>query len=135
MTDGGRDGRRPGRFRRLLGRPERSERAPAPVDEGAGAVRRQRIADCRELPGGRPVVTVSGTLRAVGERTVGGSPALEAELDDGTASLGVVWLGRRSIAGVEPGRELTASGRVAAFDGRPVLFNPRYELRAQRTSQ
>lgn len=88
-----------------------------------------RICDCTEGPRGRPVVTVSGTLRAVSQRTVGGLPAIEAELDDGSASLGLVWLGRRAIAGVRPGRELTASGRVAMAQGRPVLFNPRYELR------
>lgn len=131
MTDGGRAERRPGRFRRLLSRSERPDEALPLADDGAEAADCRCIADCRDIPEARPVVTVSGTLRAVGERMVGGSPALEAELDDGTASLGVVWLGRRSIAGVVPGRQLTASGRIAAVDGRPVLFNPRYELRAQ----
>lgn len=130
MTDGGRGARRTSRLRRLLGRSEPSEEALPLADDGAEAAESRRIADCREIREGRPVVTVSGTLRAVGERMVGGSPALEAELDDGTASLGVLWLGRRSVAGVEPGRRLTASGRIAVFDGRPVLFNPRYELRA-----
>jgi hypothetical protein len=79
--------------------------------------------------GDREVVTVSGVLRAVTLRPRAGMPALEAELFDGTDALDVVWLGRRSIAGIEPGRRLTASGRVGLARGRRVLFNPRYELR------
>ncbi|GAB3109505.1 hypothetical protein GCM10027160_08670 [Streptomyces calidiresistens] len=87
------------------------------------------IRDCTEGPEGRRVVTVRGTLRSVGERTVGGLPALEAELDDGSATLSIVWMGRRSIAGIEPGRDMIASGRLVASRGRSVLFNPRYELK------
>jgi hypothetical protein len=41
-----------------------------------------------------------------------------------------VWLGRRRIPGIEPGRTLTAHGRFASFDGRQVIYNPRYELSA-----
>jgi hypothetical protein len=55
-------------------------------------------------------------------------PALVAELYDGTGTLAVIWLGRRQIAGVEPGRRLRVEGMVTEQDGRPVLFNPRYEL-------
>ncbi len=118
-------------LRRLLGRGRESgtgagdDLAAATEPPDAGCT---RIRDCCEGPRGRPVLRVSGTLRAVGERTVAGMPALHAELDDGTARLDVVWLGRRTIAGVEPGRELVASGRIAEMHGRPVLFNPRYQL-------
>ena len=85
------------------------------------------IASC----GDRQEVTVSGTLRAVTLRPRAGVPALEAELFDGTDALDVVWLGRRSIVGIEPGRKLTAHGRISHARGRRVLFNPRYELRPQ----
>ncbi|WP_035849109.1 OB-fold nucleic acid binding domain-containing protein [Kitasatospora azatica] len=81
------------------------------------------------LAGDREVVTVSGTLRTVTLRPRAGVPALEAELFDGSDALDVVWLGRRSISGIEPGRRLTASGRISHARGRRVLFNPRYELR------
>lgn len=74
------------------------------------------------------MVRVSGTLRSVSERSVAGMPAVQAELDDGSASLDVVWLGRSAIPGIEPGRELIASGRISMTRGRPVLFNPRYQL-------
>jgi hypothetical protein len=77
----------------------------------------------------RDIITVTGTLRAVTLRPRAGVPALEAELFDGSAALDVVWLGRRSIVGIEPGRMIIASGRISMNRGRPVLFNPRYELR------
>ena len=77
----------------------------------------------------RERVTVSGTLRTVTLRPRAGVPALEAELYDGSGTLHVVWLGRRRIPGIDPGRALRATGRVAMDAGRPVMFNPLYELR------
>ncbi len=73
-------------------------------------------------------VTVCGTLRSVTLRPRAGVPALEAELYDGSGSLYVVWLGRRHIAGIEPGRRLRIHGMVTRADGRRAVFNPRYEL-------
>jgi hypothetical protein len=40
----------------------------------------------------------------------------------------LVWLGRRRIPGIEPGRTIMAQGRIAMRDGRKVLYNPYYEL-------
>lgn len=76
----------------------------------------------------REVVRLRGTLRTVTLRPRGGVPALEAELYDGTGTLNVIWLGRRRIAGIGPGRALEVSGRVGTHDGVRVLYNPRYEL-------
>ncbi len=72
---------------------------------------------------------VAGTLRTVTLRPRGGAPALEAELYDGSDVINLVWLGRRRIAGIEPGRLVRAEGLVSVQDGRKVMFNPRYELR------
>ncbi|GLW07736.1 hypothetical protein Misp01_28660 [Microtetraspora sp. NBRC 13810] len=72
---------------------------------------------------------VAGTLRTVTLRPRGGAPALEAELYDGSDVIDLVWLGRRKIAGIEPGRVVRAEGLVSLQDGRKVMFNPRYELR------
>lgn len=72
--------------------------------------------------------TVCGTLRSVTLRPRAGVPALEAELYDGSGSLAVVWLGRRQISGVEPGRRVRVEGLVTDSDGMRVMFNPRYEL-------
>lgn len=80
-----------------------------------------------ELPLRRPVV-VCGTLRSVTLRPRAGVPALEAELYDGTGRLSLVWLGRRQIAGIEPGRRVRVRGLVANVDGERTVYNPKYEL-------
>lgn len=76
----------------------------------------------------RTPVQLRGTLRTVTLRPRGGVPALEAELYDGTGTLTLIWLGRRRIAGVGPGRALEVQGRIGEHDGHRVLYNPRYEL-------
>jgi RecG-like helicase len=102
----------------------------------------QESADARELrdtsakagccavadAGDRQRVTVQGTLRTVTLRPRGGVPALEAELYDGSGVLTLVWLGRRRIAGIEPGRSIRVLGRVGMQNHVLVMFNPRYEL-------
>ncbi|MGY1603335.1 OB-fold nucleic acid binding domain-containing protein [Geodermatophilus sp. SYSU D00815] len=76
------------------------------------------------------VVTVTGRLKSVVYTPRETVPTLEAELFDGSGSVTLVWLGRRRIPGIEPGRTLTARGRFAAFDGKRVIYNPWYELGA-----
>ena len=76
----------------------------------------------------REKVRLRGTLRTVTLRPRGGVPALEAELADGTGVLTVVWLGRRQIGGVVPGRSIAVQGRIGVHDGERILYNPRYEL-------
>ena len=51
-----------------------------------------------------------------------------AELYDGTEGVQLVWLGRRSIPGIEPGRTVKVRGRVAIRDGQKVIYNPDYDL-------
>ena len=82
------------------------------------------IAQCAD----RVHAVVAGTLRAVTVRPRGNSPTLHADLWDGSGSLTLVWLGRRSIPGIEPGRRLMAQGRVTSIGGVRTLFNPIYEL-------
>ena len=76
----------------------------------------------------RTPVKLRGTVRTVTLRPRGGVPALEAELYDGTATLTLIWLGRRRIAGIGPGRAIEVSGRIGEHDGERILYNPRYEL-------
>lgn len=75
-------------------------------------------------------VRVVGRLRAVVYTPSETVPTLEAELFDGSDSLDLVWLGRRRIAGVEPGRRVVARGRVGVHNGRLAIYNPWYELLA-----
>lgn len=72
---------------------------------------------------------VSGVLRSVTLRPRESVPALVAELYDGSGTLQVVWLGRRRIAGVEPGRRIRLEGLACVRDGRVTMYNPRYELK------
>lgn len=77
----------------------------------------------------RSLVDIQGSLRTVTLRPRGGVPALEAELYDGSGVLTVIWLGRRRIAGIEPGRQIRVRGRLGVRGTQRTMFNPRYELR------
>ncbi|WP_187645875.1 OB-fold nucleic acid binding domain-containing protein [Actinoplanes teichomyceticus] len=94
------------------------------------------VAKCGAMPAGQcrrgQVVSVSGRLRTVAYTPRTNLPTLEADLWDGSDVVTLVFLGRRSIAGIEPGRQLTARGRVAIRDDRKVIYNPYYELEAPR---
>ncbi|HWJ83418.1 MAG TPA: OB-fold nucleic acid binding domain-containing protein [Nocardioides sp.] len=81
-----------------------------------------------EAAADRTPVRLRGTLRTVTLRPRGGVPALEAELYDGTGVLTLVWLGRRRIAGIDPGRAIEVSGRIGSHEGARVIYNPKYEL-------
>lgn len=114
-----------GRLRRTLSRWANTEHQHArdlrrEFEDGSG----ETIAAAAD----RSMVTLRGTLRALTVRPRGGVPALEAELDDGTGTITIVWLGRRRIAGVDPGRSLQVRGRIGVHDGVRTIYNPRYEL-------
>jgi amino acid transporter len=89
------------------------------------------IADCQQ----REIVDVAGTLRAVTHRPRGTSLTMEADLWDGTGNITLVWLGRRDIPGIAPGRRIVVHGRLATIKGEPTIFNPTYELRSTATEQ
>jgi RecG-like helicase len=73
-------------------------------------------------------VCLAGRLKSVVFTPRVDRPTLEAELWDGSDAVTLIWLGRRRIAGIEPGRRIVVRGRVAQQDGRKVMFNPDYEL-------
>lgn len=50
------------------------------------------------------VATVAGRLREVIYVPGEAVPTVQAELFDGTGAIRLVWLGRRRIAGIEPGK-------------------------------
>lgn len=76
----------------------------------------------------RELATVSGTVRSVTLRPRVNVPALVVELYDGTRTINLVWLGRRTIGGIAPGTYLRARGRVTYTRGTPTIFNPAYEI-------
>lgn len=78
----------------------------------------------------RARVVLRGTLSTVTLRPRGGVPALEAELYDGSGTILLIWLGRRRIIGISPGRRIEVEGRIGVHDGDRVIYNPRYDLKA-----
>jgi RecG-like helicase len=90
-------------------------------------VEKRSCVPLRELHRGS-CVEVVGRLRSVVYTPSETVPTLEAELFDGTDSVELVWLGRRRIVGLEPGRRVLARGRVGEHNGRKAIYNPWYEL-------
>jgi len=78
--------------------------------------------------GARPRVRMTGSLGQVRAGAPGAPPMLSAELAGGRDTVTVIWLGRDRITGIEPGRVLSVEGTLALRRGRPVIYNPRYEL-------
>ena len=109
-------------FRRLVA--SDSELDAEDLQEASARIGATPVDECAR--GGR--VTVSGRLTSVVYTPRTNLPTLEAELFDGTGTVTLVWLGRRRIPGIEPGRSLSAEGRLAVRDDRKVIYNPRYTL-------
>ena len=76
----------------------------------------------------RETAVVSGTIRTVTLPPRRSVPALVVEVFDGGGSANLVWIGRRSIGGIEPGVFVRARGRVTTLHGTPTIFNPAYEI-------
>jgi len=91
---------------------------------------RTQVAGCTAIQDSpaRGRIDVRGVLRSVTLRPVDNVTALEAELYDGTGSVTLIWLGRRRIAGIAPGRSLTATGRIGRRGEERVMYNPEYRL-------
>jgi RecG-like helicase len=117
----------PGRFRRAVRRLA-SDEHEIEADDLQERVAKDASADpvvhCQE----RALVTVLGTVRSLTIRPRAGTPTLEVELYDGSGTVTLIWLGRREIAGIAPGKQLRATGRMTTDGTRRVIFNPRYEL-------
>lgn len=107
------------RLRRFLSSAEQLE-AEDLADQAreAGAV---PLSECQT----RQKVTLRGTVTSV---TASNTSWLEADLNDGTGSVSLIWMGRRRIECIMPGRHLLVTGRLTEEDGRRVIFNPEFEV-------
>jgi len=76
----------------------------------------------------RQRVQLTGTVSTVTITPRAGHPALEVELRDGSGAVTLVWLGRRQIPGIDPGRTLKIWGRISCHEGKRLIYNPRYDL-------
>jgi len=109
---------------------EYSELTPVPPLDGDAPFRHQidgctAVADVRY----RDRVRVAGRVRSVRVAPQRDAPVLELVLDDGTAAISVVFLGRRGLAGVGVGSRMVVEGAVGLHRNRLALLNPTYELR------
>ena len=77
----------------------------------------------------RDHVRVAGRVRSVRVAPMNEAPTLELEIDDGTAAISAVFLGRRQLAGVGVGSKLVLEGRIGLHRQRLAMLNPVYELR------
>lgn len=115
-----------------LKRSGRLKRLTTPVDE---LDRAQLVTFCDEcnftpitdiVP--RTEVRVGGEVRSVRMVPRAGAPALEVTISDGRGSATAVFLGRRKIAGIAPGRRIAVEGIAGRHGNRVLLLNPLYTL-------
>jgi RecG-like helicase len=71
---------------------------------------------------------VAGEVTSVRVVPRAGAPSLEITVSDGRAAVVGVFFGRRSLAGLHPGRRLVLEGVVATTGNRMYMYNPIYEL-------
>lgn len=114
-------------FRRFFGRMAESdeqryaEEVEAWASSAPGTI---RIRDA--VPRSR--VKLAGVVRRITVRPLEGSESLEALLYDGTGEVTVVWMGRRSIQGLNLGTRLVVEGVLAEQRGERRIVNPRFEF-------
>lgn len=105
--------------------------ASTPAEDQAVELRAQSQAAGADAIGSlrdKELVTLVGWVRSVTLPPRGNVPALVVQIDDGTGSIDLVFLGRRSIAGLRPGQTLRASGRVCRTGRSWRMYNPLYEI-------
>jgi RecG-like helicase len=76
----------------------------------------------------RKRVSVGGEIRRMRSVPRSGSPAFEVMISDGTGEVVAVFVGRRSIAGIEIGGHLIVEGVPRSEQHRMVMVNPAYTL-------
>ena len=117
---------------------ENGQQGPQPGQEGAGngtmvaspvdtADQGDRVAIGNATH--RHTAVVEGRIRSVEVSPISGSPALRCELVDDTGGVTLLFYGRRSIAGIEPGVHLRAEGRIGTYKGHLAIANPLYSLK------
>jgi hypothetical protein len=76
----------------------------------------------------RDRVRLAGVVRRITVRPLEGHESLEALLYDGTGEVTVVWMGRRTIPGLDLGTRVVVEGLIADQRGERRLVNPAFEF-------
>ena len=109
---------------------ERLRRLVTPVEELEATELRQRAADV----GAHPLASCEPRSRVIlrGEIVSITSDAkngwLEAEVNDGSGTVRLIWMGRSRLECLMPGRHIRVAGRLAEEDSSPVIYNPDFEV-------
>jgi amino acid transporter len=110
-------------------------RTPGPAgrrDEAAAAMPYRSAADTTgdviSASRFRTHASITGRITAARVQPRSGVPTLELTLSDGTGTIEVVYLGRRSVPGMTVGRSLHVEGVVGEHHGRLAMLNPRYSF-------
>jgi amino acid transporter len=89
------------------------------------------------LPGAKPIsglkwrtrAKVVGRVKSIRVQPLAEAPTIECVLVDGSGeAITLVFLGRRSIAGLHSGTKLVAEGMVGKHKGKLAIINPAFEL-------
>jgi hypothetical protein len=76
----------------------------------------------------RQPVRVAGEVRSVRIVPRAGAASLEATISDGRSAVTAVFLGRRKIIGMSPGRRVVFEGVITRDREDLLLYNPVYTL-------
>ncbi len=103
---------------------------PDPAVDGEGTAPRLVIPGSTSIIDAtwRSRVTIAGKVRSIRVAPLHDAPTLELLLVDATGSISVVFLGRRSIAGVDVGSRMIVDGTVGVHKSRLAIMNPSYQL-------
>ena len=79
----------------------------------------------------RERASVAGRVRSLRVQPWADVPTLECKVVDPTGGITVVFLGRRSVAGLRLGSRVRVEGMVGDHHGRLAILNPDYRLLAE----
>jgi RecG-like helicase len=115
-----------GFFRRLVHRltSSNAELVSEQLAQDAVAAGCQQIRNAKV----RERVHLRGTVQAITLSPEIDKGGLDVELEDGTGSITLVWMGRRLIPGIDVGRRIDVWGTLTISARRRVIFNPSYQL-------
>jgi len=82
----------------------------------------------------RQRVRVSGRITGLRVQPLAGVGSLECTLSDDTGGITIVFLGRRTVAGIDIGTRMTVEGIAAEHHGRLAIVNPVYRIEGSELS-
>lgn len=111
------------------------EKLRTPIEELDRADREAYFAsvDCTPIDALEPQqdVKVAGEVSTVRIVPRAGAPAVEVAITDGRGTVTGVFLGRRKIAGMTPGKRVRFEGFAGKHRGQLMIYNPVYRFLAR----